>query len=91
MPDTKPKINGISATPSQWAEVVANAVRLGTLDEMEGKPTRKGTAIADLYLTERRLGHERHLRNAYMAGRFHVRCMGEDVTFATVDRSTDSA
>ncbi len=64
-------------TPHQWAEILARACRLGSVDATSGNSDLSGRAIAaNLGITTWRKGHLDALRCAYRAGRFHVDTMG---------------
>lgn len=72
------RINLITASAVQFAETMAEAVRLGAMDAMQGLPERSAQALADRWAGIRRMGHATALRQAYMAGRFHVEMEGKE-------------
>ena len=81
MPFSMPeKIDIGGATPLQWSQIMASAVRLGASDATDKVPDvgRRGADLAAMWGVAWRKGHARALRQAYLAGRFHVETMGWD-------------
>ena len=72
---TYPRTNLVTCTPQAFKDCLDFAFDMGRRDEINGWPERTGSTLADILTTSRRGGHERALRAAYMAARFHIRAM----------------
>jgi hypothetical protein len=62
----------------QWGLALARATNLGALDAMEGRRPRTAKQLTALVTVNALVGHARHLRAAYSAGRFHVEATCRD-------------
>lgn len=70
------RVDLIAGTAAAFGHCLDIACRLGAEDEAAGAPERTGRELGVALATATRIGHDRALRAAYAAGRFHARTHG---------------
>lgn len=68
--------NLVTGDATVLATVLSHCAVIGADDQRHGRPQRTGKELAKALCSKWRSGHERSLRLAYSAGRFHIEAQG---------------